>query len=87
MKQKRLRKLNKTGDIGFEVLTQASVQMKIFQDVTPCNLINIYQCVGETFFFALKVEAVGSFETFVGIHQTRGNHISECRNLKLKKNS
>jgi hypothetical protein len=56
-----------------EVLMAVKMLMVVFQVVTPCGLIDGYQCLGGT----LKMEAIHSSEMFVTTYKAIWHHNPE----------
>jgi hypothetical protein len=66
-----------------EVLRDMNIEITVFWDVMPCAFIDRYPVVEEpAACFALMLEAVGSSETLVSLHQTTRHHIPKDSNLR-----
>jgi hypothetical protein len=58
------------------------MNMTVFWDVAPCNLVGFVRHFGGAYFIALMMEAVSTFETSVSLYQTTGATSSEDGHLQ-----
>jgi hypothetical protein len=69
--------------VGFQVLTAASMKMAVFWVVAPCSLVEVYRRFRGACWvlIALMMEAASSSETSVNFYQTTRRYNSEDSHL------